>query len=95
MQCIHKKPASTRDEAMKNGVSAASLAEVVVIPPAPNDDSQVSAAANIFVRGGCSDPRVIPGSIIDAVYKRRKSSHIGKVRFAAQILKTPDGNAGK
>ena len=70
-------------EAMKNGVSAASLAEVVAIPPVPNDDSQVSEAANIFVRGGCSDPRAIPGSIVDAVYKRKKSSHVGKVRFAA------------
>ena len=41
-----------------------------------------SSAAAAFTRGGCADPRVASGSIMDAAYKKRKSSKVGKVAAA-------------
>jgi serine/threonine protein phosphatase PrpC len=68
-------------EAIKNGLSVAAPAEVVEAAPIPRPDSQASEPAPAFVRGGCSDPRAVGGSIVDAMYKKRKSSVVGKVRL--------------
>lgn len=70
-------------EAIQNGVSVTTPAEVVETTPEPEPVAQVSDYAQAFVRGGCSDPRAVGGSIIDDIYKKRKSSVVGKVRLEA------------
>lgn len=74
-------------EEAKNGgsvteQSGSSFAAFLAQPLTTNaNDSH--ASTEVYKRGGCADPKLISGSIMDARYKKRMSSLVGKERTDA------------